>query len=140
MPKYFEINKNNFQKSLGYYPVVAWGKLYRASFLKENCVQFVDKNIIHEDDGFYIKTMSLYPKIACVEGVGVNYRIRNNSIMNELCEDKNKKDLIISLNDAFDFINDKRVIKKVKNSKIYSKYFNVWKKAYCCLKEFLTKR
>ena len=135
MLKNIEINEKNFKNALSYFPVVAWGKLYRTSFLKENNIRFIDKNIVHEDDGFYVKIMSRYPKIACIEDVGVNYRIRKNSIVSKINKNKNEEDLKASLEDSFDFIKDERIIKKVKYSKIYFRYFNKFFKACCKLKE-----
>lgn len=59
--------------------VMAWNKLCRTSFLRENRIEFVEGQL-HEDVLWTYKMMLSIQSIAIVHTVGYNYRIRANSI------------------------------------------------------------
>ena len=102
-----KIEQENFNNALKLIPTVSWGKLFRTSFLKENKIFFANKNIIHEDEGFFIKFMSNFPKISLIENVGVYYRLRKNSLSFEVLNKKKnerKANLKISVKDSIDYI------------------------------------
>ncbi len=115
----------------------AWGRLYKAEFLKKNNITFIEKNVICEDEGFFIKTLSHYPSISYIQDVGVMYRIRKGSIISKSLENKNAakekiKHVKLVLNDAFEHIAktnskklSKKLIKKVKQSQTYGRYFDI---------------
>lgn len=125
--EYFKITKENFEYAISNFPTVSWGKLFNSSFLKENNLFFVNKNIVHEDKGFFIKFMSRLPKIATIESVGVYYRLRKESLTYEIYNNKTHKrkiNLRISIQDALNYIksNSSKEDKKIFYDSIYGVY------------------
>ena len=100
------ITLSNFRYSLGLLPCVAWGKLYKTSFIVKNKLAFIDKKVCHEDNGFYIKCMSCNPKISVVNDYGYQYRIRNASLMNfgGDSEERDLEHLRLSIEDALGYL------------------------------------
>lgn len=113
----------NFYDILEKIPCVAWGKLYKSDFLRKNNLEFIDKSICHEDDGFHVKCMSCEPRISYSRENGYQYRIRSSSLMNfdsggRPDSDMHKK---ISIEDALDYL--KRTHKNVILSKITKDFY-----------------
>lgn len=77
--KHVDLKKNFFQLEL-----VVWNKLYRQSFIKEIAFK---EDIIHEDEEFYWKVFSLRPRIKIIDDNIIYYRIRNDSITNQVSYD-----------------------------------------------------
>ena len=100
------VTEDNFDFYLDKFPCVAWGKLFRADFLRENEIYFVKLNVVHEDEGFHVKTLANLPKISFVDKVGYFYRIRSSSIMQQTIGgwEKKVKALTVSLDDAISYL------------------------------------
>lgn len=129
-----QVNLDNFDKFYDTISHVSWGRLYRASFLKNNNIKFVNKHYICEDEGFFIKVYSSFPLISFIENITVMYRIRKNSIITNVV---NKKDIRNKtrhvkcvINDALNYIKKEKrlcneLIKKIKSSDVFQCYFNI---------------
>ena len=87
-------------------PCVAWGKLFKASFIHSNQLFFVEQKVLHEDNGFHIKCLSCQPKIQCLPNRLYLYRIRPESIMSEARGNvlKRLQHLKLSVDDAINYI------------------------------------
>lgn len=145
----FTVSENNFQDILASLSVISCGKLYKKSFLSSNNIWYINQNIWHEDDGFNLKVLSSFPKIIVVNDVGVNYRIRESSIVTASNSHTKlyKKFMTTSLNDAFSYIKnhmDKisadKLIKFTKTSptyiRLYLKELSLIDKTIFVVKEF----
>lgn len=122
----YSVDTYNFSDAINYIPCVAWGKLFKKSFLSDNNLEFIKDNVIHEDDGFWIKVCSCAPLIYFSENFGIMYRIRKNAITTCKKAKKRKfKNMHRSLEDAMAFTDKINSVyrKIVINSKRYSKYF-----------------
>lgn len=104
----YQVSLNNFYEAITKISCVAWGKLFKTSFIRNNKLEFIKANIIHEDDGFNIKCLSRLPNISMIENTGVMYRIRQSSITSEIEKQKNLDKKIShmkkSLTDAIEYI------------------------------------
>lgn len=103
----FQVTSDNLIESISKISCVAWGKLFLRSFLETNNLRFIQKNIVHEDNGFQLKFLSCFPLVSAIEAEAVYYRIRHSSLMSK-AEEKNKRvkrlcDLRAVLNDAFNY-------------------------------------
>lgn len=100
------VSSEKFLYALKQIPCVAWGKLYKTSFLRRNRIEFVKDKVLHEDNGYHIKCMSCAPKVATVSECKYQYRIRPKSIMWNAANDERKRleHLKLSLNDALNFL------------------------------------
>ena len=106
-----QVNFENFTDIFNEVSCVVWGRLYCRDFIEKNNLRFIQKNILHEDNGFTLKVLSSIPKITSISDIGVMYRIRTNSITENMENEKNIKKklqhLSNSLNDAYEYINTK---------------------------------
>ncbi len=129
-----KITPENFDSFYDMNYHTAWGRLIKKDFLISNNITFVDENLIHEDEGFFIKIYSNFPQISCIEDPVVMYRKRKNSLISNMTKKENKKERLRQyksvLNDAISYI-EKRydekmaqdIIKKIKYSDFYSNFF-----------------
>ena len=121
----YTISKENFISIIHKIPVVAWGKLYNKEFLLNHNLKFIEKNVILEDEGFWIKVCSCFPKIIYTNDIGVMYRIRENSVTSEQNYKKNKQHFKLNIKDSYDYIKKyrkeyaKELIKQIKNDNWY---------------------
>lgn len=130
-----QVTKDNFLTIINNYPCVSCGSLYKLNFLNKNHLKFIDKNIIHEDNGFFLKTYAMMPKATFLNLISIMYRVRSNSISYESCkkENKDKQDeqLKIIIKDAINYINNysgnnaKKMIADIKMSDKYNSYFSI---------------
>lgn len=132
--KDFYINVDNFEDAICNINCVAWGKLYKKEFLIKNNIRFINGKVIHEDNGFWLKICSQFPKIGFINDIGVYYRIRENAITTEIDKKKNihkkHKHMKLVLKDVFDYFKkysnpilyDFFYI-QIKNSSEYNRYF-----------------
>ncbi len=131
-----KIELDNFSESIAMTNCVVWGKLYKKDFITKNNLRFMNENIIHEDNGFFLKILACFPTIKTIKNFGVNYLIRTTSITGKLNQKpyrkKAKKDLKKSVFDACNFIknkytNNKRIARKlifkIKISNTYARLF-----------------
>ncbi len=138
--KQIQITEQNFSYFADNMLHVAWGRLYDSDFIKRNNILFIDKNIIYEDEGFFIKVYSHFPLISYIqEDTGVMYRIRKDSIIgkNHKRKDKKARNQKIKLvktviYDAFEHIKEyygskksKKLIKKILKTGAYRKYLSL---------------
>lgn len=88
-------------------PCVAWGKLYKMSFIRTNRLKFIEDRVLHEDVGFHIKCLSCQPLLLCLPNKLYQYRIRSKGLSSEIRNDasKNKRYLELSIIDAIDYVN-----------------------------------
>ncbi len=91
------VNEANFRQLHDAIACVAWGKLYLTSFLRDNYLQFVEKKILHEDNGFHIKVLSSEPRIATIKERLYQYRIRKSSIMQASLKDSHRRKLNLKM-------------------------------------------
>lgn len=131
----FEVSIENFDYSIMEISCVSWGKLYSYDFIAKNNLRFVNENIIHEDNGFYLKILSNFPKITMIENISVNYRLREKSITSEIEKSNNIKkknnNMKKSLLDAISYIRKthdkklaKKLVKSITSSKLYERYLS----------------
>ena len=125
------ITTDNLEITLNNMQCLAWGKLFRARFLKENNLKFINQNVTFEDNGFFIKLISCYPTFSTMKNIGVMYRINSSSITSCMDRQKNRKkkmmDVESVMNEALEYIakkdNGKKTIEIIKNAGTYSWYF-----------------
>lgn len=82
---------------------VSWGVLIKKEFLLENKIYFANKNIIHQDVGFFMKLILNKPYVIKVTDQIVNWRLRQESISTSKSRQKSRTDLNASLQDAIDY-------------------------------------
>ena len=132
----YQVNSENYIETLENFNCVSWGKLFKKEFLTQNNLRFIDGNYVHEDNGFWIKVLSKFPKMSYISNVGLMYRIRKNALTAEIDKKKNKnkklKHMKIVLNDSFNYLKNnsaenlsKKIIKEIKNSEFYSSFFEI---------------
>lgn len=92
------IGRENVIKSYvhGFWPVMAWNKLVRHSFIKENNLYF-DEGLIHEDEMWTFNVLKFIRSITTSASVTYKYRQRPGSIMT-VENPKNRLDLARILN------------------------------------------
>ena len=111
-------------------PVTAWGKLYKKDFILKNHLLFIEQNVIHEDEGFWLKACSCFPLILTINEKGVMYRIHDNSIMTSKKKNKSKIHFKLNLQDAFDYFDNYRteysesLKNQIKNNECFCSYFD----------------
>ena len=132
-----QINFGNFDLFDDILFHTAWGRLYKSEFLKKNNITIINKNIICEDEGYFVKIMSHFPLVSFIQDIGVMYRIRKNSIISKNLDNKDSqkqktKQLKIVLEDALKHIkqtnNTKRFKKlkdQIKKSELYGNCFDI---------------
>ena len=76
----YQVNSENYIETLENFNCVSWGKLFKKEFLTQNNLRFIDGNYVHEDNGFWIKVLSKFPKMSYISNVGLMYRIRKNAL------------------------------------------------------------
>lgn len=125
-----KITIDNIEDGIEDFPVVVWGKLFSLSFVKKNNLFFTENRLHHEDDCFWLKTISCFPEISMIDKPGVHYRIRPNSIITTHKQNINTNHMKKILQDAFSFIENKYneeqskiIITKIKSSNTYCQYF-----------------
>lgn len=126
--KKFIVNKENFLFCLKTIPCVSWNKLLKKSFLLDNNIYFIEKNIPHEDIGFFMKLLSNFPKISFINKIHHCYLKRKYSIMysarKSLYKQKENKKIVVD--DACNYIKntgkDKELINIIK--KLYAKLYH----------------
>lgn len=75
----YSLKKFIYQNS-GYYPVYAWNKLYKSSFLKDNKLRFIH-NIV-EDAIFSFVAIECVNKLIMLSEITLHYLIRDSSLTN----------------------------------------------------------
>lgn len=129
-----DITIDNLEFYLEEIPIMLWGKMFSLEFLNKNNIRIINKNIVHEDDGFNIKVLSSFPKISVIENLSVMYRIRKNSSVSNIYKIKNREkhenNMQEALNDAITFILKKheqyigeRIVNIIQESLKYSRFF-----------------
>lgn len=101
----FQISFDNCPENCLNISVVSHGRLFKSSFLRNNELHFIDKKIIHEDNGFFLKYLSCLPLISVTDIPTIQYRIRPNSIMTGTSfAERSRSHLRLSLDDARAYI------------------------------------
>jgi len=130
----FKIEDFDFAKMLDNLNCAAWGKLYSAKFLKENNLRFINQNVIHEDNGFFIKVCSKFPLLTLTDVLCLHYRIRKNAITSGIEERRNRKRSLLhmkkNVDDALNFIASSNspqraqwFFEQIKNTMLYGNCF-----------------
>lgn len=108
LPECEEMSEREWLAMANGIPCVAWGKLFKIEFIRQNGLKFISANVRHEDNGFHLKCVACSPKISFLAGDDIyHYRIRRTSIMGKLRstrDGKSREDLQRVLSDAFGFI------------------------------------
>ena len=103
------VTEKNYYSSLKEVSCVAWAKLFKTQFIKDNDLKFVDRKVFHEDNGFHAKFLACNPYITCVHKKLYFYRIRANSITQNVKNEVVKAaHLKISIQDAISFIQNSK--------------------------------
>jgi len=108
LPRRGDVRDYKSNKDMFINPQVSpWNKLYRASILKDNDIQFPE-GLIYEDTAFFIKTLPYIKKTVYVEDPFVHYFLRTGSTMNSMSLKSQKKvaDIIPVLEDIISFFKD----------------------------------
>lgn len=127
----YKVTDNNYSHTIDNFNCVAWGKLYSTKFIKEHNLMFIEQNVIHEDNGFWLKFCACYPMISYIDDIGLMYRIRKTAITGKIFNknSKSKNNMKSILKDVFKYLdsNKKTVANKIKylikNSNTYCQYF-----------------
>ena len=86
-----QVNVYNFQHMLDASYGVVWGKLYSSKYMRSKGIRFHDRNILHEDKGFWLKCIGSLPHYASTGKVVLRYRIRSNSSMTSVTKEQKKQ-------------------------------------------------
>ena len=126
---YYQICIDNYISLTNKILVTAWGKLYKKDFLEKNHLRFIEKKVIHEDEGFWLKVCSCFPIVIYIEDIGIMYRIRNDSIMDLRKNEQSNHDFLCNVKDAAEYFCKyrkkyaKEFIKQIKNNEYYCYFF-----------------
>lgn len=128
------VNLDNLEFYIEEILPTVWGKLFSLEFLRKNNIEFINENIVHEDDGFCVKLLASFPKISIINDISVLYRIREKSSISDIYKRKNLKkhedNMKLALEDAKKFIRGKyekkmaeKIIKIFCESFKYSRFY-----------------
>ncbi len=127
-----QIGFDNFQYNADYVFGISWGKLYKKDFLIKNNIWHINKNIVHEDGGFGLKTLSNFPLVSFIKDTGINYRLNPYSTTHNSVILKHRTDAKIMLKDFFQYLDqqfEKNVAEKLKEltteSSRYKRFFKL---------------
>lgn len=120
------IDGQRFDYAIRHIPCTAWGKLYKTEFLLKNKLFFINRKVLHEDNGFHLKVMSCEPTICSFEKRLYKYRIRSSSLMSfGAKEGGSDKAMAIALEDAMVYLRSAKkaswMIQVIKD--VYWKHF-----------------
>lgn len=92
----------------------AVNKLYKTRFLKDNNIRFINKNCMHEDNGFWLKILSCKPCVSGIKTTSYFYRIRPKSITTDANSNKKLHNLHyeINLGDALIFAKNNKPLSR----------------------------
>lgn len=132
----YQINIDNYIDTVQNFSCVVWGKLFSSKFLQDNDLKFINKKVVHEDNGFWLKVCANTPKITTINNVGIMYRIRPNATTTDIDKENNKnfkfKNMKMALKDTFDYLEkhfDKNtsetLVYLIKSSNEYSRFFEI---------------
>ena len=122
------VSRRRFAHYVDKVPCVVWNKLFRADFLRENEILFVNQNVIHEDEGFHVKVLANEPRISFLDYVGYYHRLRASSYMQFALENRQNliRNLKTSLDDAIAYLerhNKHKYVRLVKSRYWYSQCY-----------------
>ena len=100
-----DVTEKNYFSCLSKVSCISCGKLFKTGFINNNHLRFINRRVLHEDNGFQAKFLACNPRISCVHKNLYFYRIRENSITQN-ASNKAKKfyNLKLSIQDAISFI------------------------------------
>ncbi len=104
LQKCYQIGFDNFQHNADYVFGISCGKLYKKDFLIKNNIWHINKNIVHEDGGFGLKTLSNFPLVSFIKDTGINYRLNPYSTTHNSVILKCRTDAKIMLKDFFQYL------------------------------------
>lgn len=102
--------------------VMAWNKLCRTSFLRDNGITFLEGQL-HEDELWTYKTMLCIQAIRVVHIQSYFYRVRMNSIATEKSKGVQK---LLSYQDTIEYIQNHQYCKEVEYHKCLFYYWNLY--------------
>ena len=127
--KYY-VTLDNYIETTEKLNCTVWGKLYSKDFIQNNHLRFIEKKIMHEDNGFWLKVCSCFPVITYMEDLGLMYRIRRGAITDIINQrklhNKKKKHLKLNMYDTFAYFDNyrKSYADDLKNLVLQSSLFN----------------
>ena len=134
-----KVTDENFYSCLSRVPCVAWGKLFKTQFIKKHNLKFINKKVLHEDNGFQAKFLACKPLISCVHNELYFYRIRPNSITQNTISKANKaRNLDLSIQDAISFILNSKNPSLV--SELHDFYYSLFTHRNLCMNFYWGKR
>lgn len=108
--------------------VVAWNKLYRIDFLKENNITFLE-NLRYEDNPFYYKCLIKAKRISYLDKKLLYYRInRKNSLQSTGYDNKNVLDIVLIMKEVFNIFMESKIsnnVKKIMKAYVINEF--VWR-------------
>ena len=131
----YKVTLDNLEQTLLKLQCLAWGKMFKTKFLKENNIKFINENVTFEDNGFFLKILSCMPKFSTLRDIGIMYRINSYSLTANMDRSGNRQKKMAHVNavmkDALEYIgqkaNGEKIIKIIKNSGTYDWYFDYQK-------------
>jgi len=128
-----KVNVSNYTDAIFNFNCTIWGKLYRRSFFEKNNIRFINKKVVHEDNGFWLKICSCFPTLTYIDKVGLMYRIRKNATTDTINRKGNEHKKYVQMRrnilDAFKFVKKhapkeyrKELLTQIANSPEYSFY------------------
>ena len=119
--KIFEVILDEAYRWTRYISIAPWGKLYKASYLKNNDIKFL-KTPIGEDVYFNLQTNTLTENIKIIKYTGYNWYYNGKSVTNTITEKIKKIDVIELLNTHYGILEQKNSINN-KNHDLLELYF-----------------
>lgn len=104
-----------------YISIAPWGKLYKASFLKENDIKFL-KTPIGEDIYFNLQANTLTENIKIIDYTGYNWYYNGKSVTNTITNKIKKIDVVELLNTHYGVLKQKNSINE-QNYDLIELYF-----------------
>lgn len=104
-----------------YISIAPWGKLYKASFLRDNDIKFL-KTPIGEDIYFNLQANTLTEKIKIIEYIGYNWYYNGISVTNTITKKIKGINIINLLDTHYGILKEKNSISE-KNKDIITLYF-----------------
>ena len=128
-----KVDISNYTDAIFNFNCTIWGKLYRRDFFEKNNIRFINKKVVHEDNGFWLKICSCFPTLTYLDKVGLMYRIRKNATTDTINRKGNERKKYLQMRrnilDAFKFVKNhapkeyrKELLIQIANSPEYSFY------------------
>lgn len=117
----FEVNLDGQYRWSRFISISPWGKIYKASFLKDNNIKFL-KTPIGEDVYFNLQANTLTENIKIIDYIGYNWYYNGESVTNTIANKIKKINITELLDTHYGILKEKNSIKE-KNYDLIELYF-----------------